>query len=232
MRMVSGVFNGTGAAVYICCGFIPDFVRVLALGDDKAGNLFWRKGFRLAKINEGVLDTNGNTDFTLKTFGAGIAPYYGGDILTEDNQTSVTYGEGVFLGPDDFDYKNSQTAKGNAGDGVATDITTWTLDTSGNRTGHFDEDVVGTYIANGSPIVIDGKDYLIEAVTAAQGEAADEVTLNYAVPSGDVHYIGGKYGYKPIPIGEITSKGFLLSMTTVVNVNNELQYFEAGIYNG
>ena|GEM_PF-798096 len=239
MKCVSGTFNGTGAAVYIACGFVPDEVIVMAPGDAGAvaPHIYWDKNMRDASAIEGVLIPGaGDTQDDLAA-GAGIQPYEGGVLLTAALQTSVAYGEGVYLVRDDRDYRYGPdlAPMNQSGDAVAVNIDTWTLDTSANRTGHFNEDVTGDYIGAGSRVLISRggearpKEYwaTIEALTATQGEAADEVTLSRAIGSGTIRFIGGMYDYKPQAVGEQTLAGFLLSSTTVVNVNDELQSFKA-----
>jgi len=227
-KLVSGLFNGTGAAVYICCGFVPDFVKDLAVGDTAGANLEWSKNMRLAAEIEGVLDTNGATALAPEAITAGISAYYGGDLLTSTNQTTTANGEGVYLWRDSNDYRST--------DVVGDPISKFTMDTVANRTGHFNNNVVGTYIGAGSKIIIGGREYIITALTAGQGSGADEVTLSSAlasapsVMSGIVGYISNKFDYAPIPVGKVTPAGFKLSMTTVVNVNDELQMFVAGTY--
>jgi hypothetical protein len=44
-----------------------------------------------------------------------------------------------------------------------------------------------------------------------------------------VYFIGGKYGYIPIPIGRIAPAGFTLGNTTV-NVAADRVMFECGTY--
>jgi hypothetical protein len=107
---------------------------------------------------------------------------------------------------------------------VADDIISWTLDSATNATGHFNEDVNGTYIGEGSLIIIaspsGGKVWYpvsILALTAGQGEAANEVTLSYPVPSGDVRLISGMYSYKPMIAGEITPAGFKIDYALTDN---------------
>ncbi|MCP4651047.1 MAG: hypothetical protein GY853_13345 [PVC group bacterium] len=68
------------------------------------------------------------------------------------------------------------------------DVTTWTLDTSANKTGHVDaavEDDVG----EDSVIRIGELDYVIQSITG-DGTAADSIELDYAAASGTVRYIG------------------------------------------
>ena len=239
MKSVTGTFNGTGAAVFICCGFIPDKVTVRAVGDAGAvsPSIVWTKNDRVAAHIEGVVDTDGATALVEKAAGTGISIYEGGENLTALQQTSVAYGEGIYLEVDKLDYRygTDQMPGGGSGDAVSDTIGVWTLDTSGNRTGHFNEDVTGAFIGPGSRILLENgnngkvkqKWAVVEALTAGQGEAADEVTLNRSVETGIVRVIKGKFDYKPIKVGALTPAGFLLSMTALVNVNDELQAFEA-----
>lgn len=225
--IIGGHFNGTGADVYVCVGFVPDFVNIYNLEGTVELKIQWNKMMMgAAEVVEGV-DTQTEAPTALVK-GAGLMPYYGGEVLTAAKQTSTTYGEGIYLKRDDWDYR-SYSGNRSPGDAVAVDIDTWTLDTTANYTGHFNEDVNGTYIGEGSRICIDGKWYTIVALTAAQGEGDDEVTLSNTVPSGDVQCITGKSGYKPIPVGSMTPAGFFLSNSTI-NVNDALISFECGTY--
>ncbi|MFA5187350.1 MAG: hypothetical protein WC551_12800 [Patescibacteria group bacterium] len=220
-KIVSGVFNGTGATLYLCIGFIPDKVILRNCEATTCLVAKWSKNSRSAEQIAGVLETQGVS--SALAVGAGIAPYRGGDELTAAIQTSSSYGEGVYLGFDKKDYRGIDIASGGSV------IDKWTLDTAGNRTGHFNEDVVGTYIGEGSVIVIDGKEYVIEAVTAGQGEAADEVTLNEAAPSGNIDRISGMYDLSPLALGGLTPAGFSVKSNTL-NGNGELMMFEAFLY--
>jgi len=228
MITVSYSFNGTGAAIYLCIGFVPDWVRIIAVEDADMARAEWMKTFSAAEANNGfVLNTYAGAGSSY-TAGLGVRPYWGGDEMTSTVQTSTTYGEGVYLRPDlKTDYRLGAARNGDA---VSDDITTWTLDTTANRTGHFNEDVTGTYIGEGSRIWIDGKWYFIEAVTASQGEASDEVTLSYAAPSGTIQRISGMYDMLPIPLGEFSPPGIYLAATTLVNVNDEINVLVAGAF--
>lgn len=231
MRRVGGVFNGTGADVYLCIGFVPDWVRVWNLEGTQRILLEWNAlMMRSAEVVEGIQLTAADQTAAALTKGNGLLPYYGGDTLTATQAGTVTYGEGVYLKWDNVDYRHySGNSPHGLGDAVAVDIGSWTLDTAANNTGHFNEDVNGTYVGEGSKIIIDGKVYTIVALTAGAGEADDEVTLSHSVKSGDVQFIGGMYSMKPMIEGEVTSEGFLISNTTV-NVNDALCAFEAGKY--
>lgn len=236
-KLVSGTFNGTGAAVYIGLGFVPDFVRVASITSSVFANIEWNVNMRVAAALEGVLDTNGNTNLAELAYGAGVAPYHGGDLMTSTNQTSVANGEGVYLWWDRKDYRNSSTALVNPGDAVGADpIAKFTMDTVANRTGHFNADVVGTYVGIGSRIIIGGCEFTIAALTAGQGISADEVTLSQplgsapSVMAGVVGFISNKYSLIPTPIGKVSTAGFKLSSITNVNVDNEVQMFVAGTF--
>jgi hypothetical protein len=225
---IGGTFNGTGAAVYICLGFVPDFFRLWNCEGSQALQLEWNKNMRTTEIQEGV--ELATSTFAANTVGAGIKRYYGGDLMTSTNQTSVTYGEGVYLRRDEIsDYRRyTKSAQGIFGDAESVDIDTWTL--YSGYTGHFNGDVVGTYIGEGSPICIDGKWYYITTLAAGYGSLTSAVTLDQTgVPSGTVTCIGGMFDFKPVPLGETTKAGVVISDTTV-NVNDALCAFEAGIY--
>jgi hypothetical protein len=223
---IGGTFNGTGAALYICIGFVPDFVKVWNCEGTQALQLEWNKNMRSVEIQEGV--ELATSTFAANLVSAGIRQYFGGETLDSTSAGTVTYGEGVYLKRDDHDYRYPNGGTNGLGDAVADVIDTWTL--YSGFTGHFNEDVTGTYIGEGSPICIDGKWYYITALTAGTGEATNEVTLNQTgVKSGKVEFIGGKYDYKPMVAGEITKAGFLISDTTV-NADGKMCAFEAGTY--
>lgn len=223
---ISGTFNGTGATVYLCIGFVPDFVKVWNLEGTQALQIEWNKNMRATEVIDGI--QLATSTFSALTTGAGIKPYYGGSVLSTTDVGTTTYGEGVYLKKDDHGDYRYFSANGKTGDAVAVDIDTWTLDAT--TAGHFNEDVIGTYIGEGSPICIDGRWYKIMAVTASQGEAVSEVTLDVSgVKSGKVQFIGGMYDYVPMTAGETSKDGFLIANTTV-NVNNALIAFEAGKY--
>ena len=223
---IGGTFNGTGAAVYICIGFVPDYVKVWNCEGSQALQLEWNKNMRTTEIQEGV--ELATSTFAANTVGAGIMTYFGGDTLTSTTAGTTTYGEGVYLKRDDHDYRYPNGGANGLGDAVADVIDTWTLYSA--FTGHFNEDVTGTYIGEGSPICIDGRWYYITTLDAGKGEATNEVTLTHTgVKSGKVQFIGGKYDYKPMVAGEVTPAGFLISDTTV-NVNDATCAFEAGTY--
>lgn len=230
MRRVGGVFNGTGADLYLCIGFIPDWVNVWNLEGTQRIKLEWNIGMMRAKeVVEGIELTAADQTAKALTIGTGLLPYFGGDTLTSTDAGTTTYGEGVYLKWDKVDYRMLSTnSPHGAGDAATEDIVAWTLDTPASNTGHFNAGVNETYIGEGSKIIIDGRVYTIVALTT-DGSADNEVELSHSVPSGDIQYIGGMYDFKPMVAGEVTSEGFVIANTTV-NVDAELCCFEAGCY--
>lgn len=233
----SSTFNGTGAAAVIELGFLPDWVRVTAAATGAA--IYWNRNMRAAAACNGILlkatsdDGTGATSDIMDVYAAtaGIEPYEGGVTLTSTLQAAVTYGEGVYLRKDWFgDYRHVAATMTPEGDAVGSDINKWTLGSSDNRTGNFNADVVGGKIGAGSEIWIDGKRYVITALTAGQGVSANEVTLSRPAPTGKITCISGKFGMRPTPVGNVTAPGFKLNATTIVNVNDELQIVEAGLF--
>lgn len=234
MKVVQGVFNGTGADVYLCLGAIPYYIKLWNL---EAATPLWTEWARCMGADtltcEGITRPAAGGALVDHAFGEGIQPYYGGDLMTTTNQTSVTYGEGVYLEWDTTDYRfYTNSAAGIVGDAATEDIVDWTLDTAATPTGHFNGDLTGTYVGDGSPIRIKSNDNkhvyhaYITALTAGQGVSANEVTLSQAVPTGKVEYIGGKYSMKPVPIGQVSKPGVLVNYATL-NVNDALVGFMA-----
>jgi len=224
-----GVFNGTGADVYICVGFVPDWIKLWNTATNTPCSIEWNRGMMSDVLcNEGVYVDNAGGAVQDLASGEGVTPYYGGATLTSTTAGTTTYGEGVYLQADDRDYRYYNDDQRSWGDAENTDINKWTLD-SGYQ-GHFNDDVVGTYIGEGSPICIDGRWYTITVLAGAAGSGASAVTLSHTgVSSGEVQYIGGKYGYRPMVASDITKDGFRISNTTV-NENNMLVAFECGTW--
>jgi hypothetical protein len=229
---VQHTFNGTGATLYLCLGFIPDWVRIISAEDGDVAEIEWFRDGAAAEIARGLYTVTGTTyrQIDARTVGdTGIYVYDGGDLLTTSNQTSVTYAEGVYLAPDKRNFQLISTDSLNPGDGSGGNITKWTLGSSANKTGNFDADVVGTYVGEGSRITIRGDRYaafpeyeaMITALTAGQGIAANEVTLDRAIPSGEVTRLTGMYTMAPLARGLTTLPGIVLEMTTGINVNDE-----------
>ena len=227
MKWVGGKFNGTGAELVVCCGFVPDAVKIVNLETATPCYMWWNR--HMADDSqlsiEGVYrDTDGGALLDLAQ-GEGIQPYYGGDLLTTTTAGTTTYGEGNFLKEDRRDYRFWDERAYLPGDGALGDITTWTLVSA--YTGHFNHDVNGTYCGPGSPVLIDGKLYMVSLLAAGTGNATTEVTLNVSgVPTGAVQFLGGKYGFKPMVANEVTPAGFRMNQDNV-NENDMACVFEA-----
>ena len=239
-RIVRGYFEGTGNDIYLCLGGVPRRIEFWALEAATPDHLLWDK-----YMVHGILTNEGvaflGTDGTMVDLanGQGVAPYYGGDLMTTSNQTTTTYGDGIYIERDEKDYRfYTVSAAGHEGDAESEDIVDWTLDTNGSQTGSFNGDVVGTYIGEGSLIRVmtnDGVEYTSSIITLAAGAGSvdDAVKLAHDVPTGTVNqgggvrFIGGRYGFKPVAIGKTTTAGVRLSDGTYTNVSNEVTSFIA-----
>lgn len=241
MHTLGGRFNGTGAKVYLCIGFVPDFVGINNVEAAIPLQMTWNKYMTDVLCNEGIYTGSDGTTADLAN-GEGIKRYYGGDTLVAGTGTlgvgTTTYGEGVFLkwdiadGKHDYRYLNTDKMH-TPGDAATEIITTWNFDAG--YTGHFNGNVTGTYIGEGSKICIDvpGKgprEYTIVALTAGAGSAAAAVTIDETgVPDGVVRYIRGMYDLVPMVAGEVTPQGFSIEHATL-NANGNTINFTAGLY--
>jgi hypothetical protein len=220
MKVISGTFNGTGAALRVGLGFIPDFIRIFNQEDGDLARLDWNRNMRALEVVEGILMGEAAGDFqgTALGFGAGVAPYRGGDKFATAQTAYILQ-----------DATPDKRAAGTMGT-----IKTWTLDTAANRTGRFDVGASTTYVGEGSKItVMDQFGQVKSAVILAMsndGDAADEVTLSEALPSGNVVALSGMYDYLGLPAGIVMPAGFIINATTVINVSGELCCFEAGTF--
>lgn len=230
MRRVGGLFNGTGADLVVCIGFVPDWVKIWNLEGTQIIRLDWNKNMmRAGEVVEGLQFTGADVACAALTIGTGLLPYFGGVSLTSTQAGTTTYGEGSYLKWDHNDYRKlAANSPSGLGDASTVDIDTWTLDTAAANTGHFNAGVSETYIGEGSRIIIDGREYSIVSLTT-DGDGSDQVTLSHSVSSGEIQFISGMYDFKPMVAGEVTAEGFLIANTTV-NVNDALCAFEAGKY--
>ena len=237
MNILQGHFNGTGAACVLQLGAIPYQIKFWGLEGATPDTVIWdRTMIHDLLTPEGIMRPTGGGAVVDYALSEGVRPYFGGETLDSSNQTSVTYGEGVYLERDDKDYRYyTNAAAGIVGDAENTTITTWTLDTAASNSGHFNDDVVGTYIGAGSIIIIQETDVpnrqyfpvAINTLSAAAGSIADSVVLSYPVPSGRVTFIGGMNGYSPSPLGTITKPGMKINLTSTPFVNDEMVAFSA-----
>jgi len=222
-QIVRGVFNGTGAVVNVGLGFVPSYVKVWNITE--ATQLYaigeWQQEMvKALKTNEGLqLSVADDTDADAAdlTVAGGFKPYLGGDVA--DNTET-------YIGKDRSPDKR--------GSGAGDAITTWTLGHSTNRTGNWNAVcclTVPSQVGVGSEIVINSgagnKQYRIQAITS-NGEAANEVTLDIAAPTGRIVFLGGIHTFVQVPTSIITEAGFTLAADANINANDEIMVFEAG----
>ncbi len=226
VQVIRGHFHGTAADLYLQLGTIPFYFEMWKLETNTPDTVVWCDVMGADdECVEGFLRpyAGGATDDHV--FGAGVSPYYGGETLDTTLQPSVTYGGASvdFIERDDKNYRfYTKSEAGISGDAATEDIITWTLDTAATPSGHFNGDATGTFINQGSLIRIRPTTGQYEAIAyiagtsiSTSGKEADEVDLSWAVPSGEITFIGGCYGYKPSPIGAVTKPGMLINETTV-----------------
>lgn len=228
MKKVSGTLNGTGAAIVVGCGFKPDYIKLWNLEVTNAYSVEWNSAMRSLEQIEGIATASNGTQnlYARLAFGAGITPYRGGDVLSAAST--------VYLVPvEDIAGKRDMRDMYVAGGGSP--VTAWTLDTAGNRTGSFNVEASTTYVGEGSVIRIYNagtkKTYEVTILAmTSNGEAANEVTLSEAVPSGEVQFIGPMYDYVGAASGAVIPEGFKINTTGALNTSGELIAFEAGTY--
>lgn len=246
MKVVAGNCRGTGQIMYLCIGFVPDWVRIYNYGDAGFALPFalWHKHWSADAWIEGASNIASNMSGKLDlTQAEGIQPYYGGTLMTSTTQPSITYGHANV----DFvtwDYCDYRYAAGEGPfprqDAEGLTIDTWKADTPASYTGSFNDDVVGAYIGPGSRICIEDKWYTITVLAAGAGAVADAVQLSKTpvddnsntLSTGRITYISGMYGNCGYPVarGDVAPAGFKIAAITNVNVITEMFAFEAGLY--
>jgi hypothetical protein len=232
LNRVMGKFNGTGAACYLCVGAIPHKVELINVTVATYPiTLKWQEEMQAEVLAYGgILVTGGAGDSTTKKTTTGVYAYEGGDLLTSANQTSVAYGEGIYLG---WDEKNYQADYDYGSSVNGTPINKWTFVTG--LTGYWNVAKVasGNKIRVGSKISIKENStglVKIAYVTAlsSDGEVSAEVTLSRAIGSGAITFIGGMYDLAPIALGKVTPAGVYVADTTC-NVNDAKVVFDMAI---
>uniref|UniRef100_A0A6M3IIA5 Uncharacterized protein n=1 Tax=viral metagenome TaxID=1070528 RepID=A0A6M3IIA5_9ZZZZ len=240
MQLLQGHFQATAVTQYLCLGAIPYRIEFTGLEGAQPDVVLWDRSMIHDILTiEGTLQVAAGTktDFG---FGEGVAPYEGGDLMTTTNQTNTTYGGGIYVERDDKDYRfYTNSAAGIVGDASTETIDTWTLDTAGTPSGHFNGSVVGTYISKGSIIRIQETaspnrvyDAAITNTPSASGSAANAIYLSRAVPNGKVTFIGGYAGYKPVAIGDLTKPGMRINLASTPFVDGEMIGFMAFMPSG
>lgn len=224
MKIISGTVNGTGAALYIGCGFIPDKIRVWNLEASTPIEACWNRDFRTSEQIGGTVTTSAVARYTV---GAGIGPYRGGDVTAAANTAYVVPFASAYSGK-----TNNLVNAGTLGK-----ITKWTLGNSGNKTGNFNLGCNTSYVGEGSRVLVRvpsatglAKDYdVFITALSNDGDAANEVTLSEAVPTGDILAIGPMYDYIAAPAGVVMPAGFVI-YSTALSVSGEMINFEASCW--
>ena len=218
--LFAGKFTGADAIMNIGLGGIPDWVRIRNLAAD-FGLIEWSKHMcALACILEGIktTDNSGTPMVDELTYGTGVKPYHGGDLIATPAATNI-----VPLSLCAAAYHGDMRGK------TGTLLNTWTLGSAANRTGSWNAECDTTYIGAGSRIMIDGKWYHIIALTS-NGEQANEVTLDQPAPSGTIDRIEFKHDLYNAPAGLVMPAGITLAYDTDINVAGERLFIEAGLY--
>lgn len=202
---------GTGASRKIGLGFTP--VRVILRNLVSGAFIEWADSMQAsANASDGVLTStsSGSLVFTLLASGQGIRLYDEGEVVSASSAAAVMPASQV---------------DGYCGD-LRGNVTKWTLQNSGNRTGKFDAAVDTSKIGAGSPVQIGGKLYYIQTLTNA-GNGDNEVKLNLAAATGPVEFLGYRFGLAPVPVGGRIPRGIIVAETTVVNKSGELLHLTA-----
>jgi hypothetical protein len=230
-KIVGGIFKGAAAKIYIGIGFVPDWVRLMNMVDTSYSVVEWNRNMRRkATFMEGII-TKTMTDVDR----AVLAKTYGIDVFD---------GLATPLAADNAAYLVKNTLNHQKDAGQTSGITTWTLDSSANRTGHFDQDLDVNFnvdAESGAEVIIQAASGIIyrSAIVALSndGNAASDVTLADAVPSGTVLFVGSPYDYIGAKAGDVVPAGFSVStLTATVNddastgASAEPHWFEAGTY--
>jgi hypothetical protein len=216
MKAYSGIFNGTGAALYIGLGFVPSEVLAMVIDQAQAEVLEWNTDLQKSAIApEGILraavgDTPG---FALKTKGTGIALHYGGEMITAASTAKIIAASMV------------EAYQGDMRQKTGNEVNKFVLDTSGNATGHFNVGIDTDLVGVGSPVCIRDtqgieRTFYITALTN-DGDADDEVTLNLPAGSGRVTFIGYKYDFVACPAGMHFPAGIVINDTTNINASGQ-----------
>lgn len=219
MEFSSGTFLQQNAAIYFGLGYIPDWVKIYTLTTDTMMKLEWSVNMRsLAAIEGRLMSTMTDADILDLAYGEGVSIYRGGDKITSATTPSTL----TYLAP--------ETSPDKRAEGTGSAIDTWTLGSSTNRTGNWNDVCSTTYVGVGSRICVDGKWATVVALTS-DGEAANEVTLNEALKSGDINMLCGMYDYVVQASGTVTKAGFKCSDTSyLLDAATDYMFFEAGTY--
>lgn len=216
-----GTAVGTGAILNISLGFVPTWARITNISSSAAERIYWnvRMAGAGTVMAEGEKFTYGASSIAWAklTKGLGISPF---------NGTSIASGSSAYVAPKKSNSTYSGNMQGNA--------KKWVLDTSANATGHFDAAIDTTYVKVGSLIEIRQQNGFVNPILAtitaltSTGAAADQVTLDRSIASGEIVSIRYPYDLVQALPGQI-GPGITLAADTDVNVASEIILVEAGV---
>ena len=83
MNIAIGECLGTGAAINVCCGFIPDFVYLIQPENTEKVHLWHRAMAQITLCDEGI-DMGDGSDAMEPLAANGLAEYAGGDEIIYD----------------------------------------------------------------------------------------------------------------------------------------------------
>jgi len=222
MQIVTGTFDGTGAAINVGIGFIPKRLKLWNVTETTLPLSYaeWMREFAgLADRAQGTsmaFLNDGNGDALSYALGAGIAPYAGG--VVGDNTE-------VYLIKDPHMNKCARGASD-------TEINLYTKysGATGSLNAGFST-VAPNIVGIGSEIWIDSgtgaKQYYISTCTAP-GTTAGHITLNATVPTGTITYLGGRFTHVQCPPTHTMPAGFTINFTTgAINTDSEMIAFIA-----
>lgn len=212
---ISRTFNGTGATVNLGLGFIPDRVRVYNLESTVPLIADWNRNMRSGSP-EGVLTTHAESGAQIARLaaGGGISPFYGTVLAAASTANLRPHANR------DFRYQ-----------GTLGDIDTWTLDVTADRTGHFNKGVPTTHVGVGSIVHVKEtnsgiiKQSAISAMTA-DGDASIDVTLDGAIKTGELVFLGPMYDLIGGSAGDRIPQGITITNNTL-NASGNILLVEA-----
>jgi hypothetical protein len=216
---ISAILVGTGAAVNIGLGFVPDRVQASNLSAASLPTLEWARGDRATTVAPEGLYSYQAGDYLCRLLlgaAAGVKPYVAAGAIADGTASYLVRADLVEA------FRGDMRAK------TGTLVSGWTLEHTANKTGKFNAGVDTTYVGVGSQVCIGGQWATIIAITN-DGDATNEVTLDTALPTGTVEKILYKSGFATAPAGTLMPDGITLSDTSV-NASGALVRLEASQY--
>lgn len=223
----SYTFLATGSAINLGLGFRPRRVRISNLTAAAVQVLEWDRALASQTRAPGGLLTGVATMFAANAISAGVPAA----DLKAQQATLLTVATGVTIfdggalisaaaSSDIIPVKQIPALAGDMRDkGTLGKVNGWTLQHSGNRTGKFNVGVNTDYVKPGSVICLEnGRTAIVQALTN-DGDANNEVTLDYAAPTGEVRKINFYVDLYNAPVGVVMPPGITLNETASLNSN-------------